>query len=437
MKAVAELTRAGRLADATAAIQRTLTGRGRDAQASCKPEATRAAPPSNATVSDQAFNAKADTNPVDSAETRPESNRPTADDIIDVIAREVPSHDAYVEAEVDIAVETEAEVEAVPVVDVPTDDVRQAPDAMPKAHLWPLGDGSFTDHVFEHDGTLARNYKLYLPPRTDEAQAHAPMALIVMLHGCTQNPDDFAAGTAMNVAAKHHGYVVLYPEQSRRANPQRCWNWFFKRHQQRDAGEPGMIAALTRYIVQEHNLDARRIYVAGLSAGGAMAAILGQTYPDIYAAIGVHSGLPAGAAADVPTALGAMKRGPTGARVDASPSSPAGPAPLHGAVPTIVIHGDADTVVHPSNGDHVVGSKVKIGLRQVTEPLATPAQRASTRSRWYDADGRLQHEQWRVHGGGHAWFGGHVAGTYTDPKGPNASDAMMQFFMQHKLMRVD
>ncbi len=313
-------------------------------------------------------------------------------------------------------------------IDVPSSEVPQAPEGRPTARSSLQEDDSFTDHAFEHDGTATRNYKLYVPARVDEAYAQAPMALIVMLHGCTQNPDDFATGTAMNAVAKRHGFVVLYPEQSRRANRQRCWNWFFKQHQQRDAGEPGLIAAMTRHIVQTHNLDARRVYVAGLSAGGAMAAILGGTYPDVYAAIGVHSGLPAGAADGVPSALQAMKVGSTPGVLH-----PPSATETKVAVPTIVFHGDADAVVNPVNGANIIPATDSPTLQRITDRPSSPGQRSSTRLRWVDALGRVQHEHWLVHGGGHAWFGGHAGGSYTDVQGPDASAAMVNFFLAHRL----
>ena len=162
-------------------------------------------------------------------------------------------------------------------------------------------------------GTARRDYKLYIPPGAGESR----LPLVVMLHGCTQDPDDFAKGTGMNDAALAQGFYVLYPAQSRRANAQRCWNWFKHSHQQRGRGEPAMLAAMTREVMAQHAIDPQRVYVAGLSAGGAMAAILGSAYPDLYAAVGVHSGLAAGAATDLPGALAAMRGGasaPTAAR---------------------------------------------------------------------------------------------------------------------------
>jgi poly(hydroxyalkanoate) depolymerase family esterase len=201
-------------------------------------------------------------------------------------------------------------------------------------------DGLFLDHRFTCD-VGAMHYKLFIP----SGLGHAP-PLIVMLHGCTQTPDDFARGTRMNALAQEHGYVVAYPAQAQSKNASKCWNWFRSQDQQRDRGEPAIIAALTRHLAKSHGLDERRLYVAGLSAGGAMAAVLGSTYPDVYAAIGVHSGLPVGAAHDLPSAFSAMKQGagiPPSVRIANMTR-----------VPTIVFHGDRDTTVDPCNGEAVI-----------------------------------------------------------------------------------
>jgi poly(hydroxyalkanoate) depolymerase family esterase len=226
-----------------------------------------------------------------------------------------------------------------------------------------------------------------------------------MLHGCKQNAEDFAAGTRMNELADEHGFVVAYPEQAFRANGSKCWNWFREVNQVRDSGEPSLIAGITREVIARHDIDPRRVYVAGLSAGGAMAAILGCTYPDLFAAIGVHSGLPFGAARDPASALAAM-RGRTP------------PAPLCGeSVPAIVFHGDADTTVHPSNGDRVSTAVVR------------SVQKGEERGRAYTRTLRKDgSEHWLVHGAGHAWSGGSLAGSFADPHGPDAGFEMLRFF---------
>jgi poly(hydroxyalkanoate) depolymerase family esterase len=285
------------------------------------------------------------------------------------------------------------------------------------------GDGEFRDHRFKCDAG-SMHYKLFVP-----AGAGPRAPLIVMLHGCTQSPDDFARGTRMNALAREHGYVVAYPAQSKSKNASKCWNWFRSGDQQRGQGEPAILAALTRYLVKAHDLDERRVYVAGLSAGGAMAAVLASTYPDVYAAIGVHSGLPFGVASDLPSAFAAMKQG-------AGKSS--GTSFKHlDPVPAIVFHGDRDTTVDPCNGAAVIEQCMGAaagndgqadGTRTTVERGSTPGGRRYTRTIFTSAEGRVVAEQWLVHGAGHAWFGGDVNGSYTDPAGPDASEQMLRFF---------
>lgn len=271
--------------------------------------------------------------------------------------------------------------------------------------------GSYADPSGERD------YKLYIPLAAGER----PLPLIVMLHGCTQSADDFAAGTAMNELARAHGFFVLYPEQSPRMNPQRCWNWFKHNHQGRDRGEPALIAGMTREAMAAHSVDASRIYVAGLSAGGAMAAIVGDAYPDLYAAVGVHSGLATGAAKDLPSAFGAMKSGP---RTVAGRAS---------GIPTIVFHGDADSTVHPGNGGHVIAASVhKEAEVEMQEGVAAGGRRYTRQLHRAAGSGEVIAEHWVVQGAPHAWSGGSVKGTYTDPAGPDASAEMVRFFFQHR-----
>ena len=269
-----------------------------------------------------------------------------------------------------------------------------------------------------------RPYKLYIP--TGYATSARPM--IVMLHGCTQTPDDFAAGTRMNALAEQSGCFVLYPAQTQAANRSRCWNWFKRGHQRRDKGEPAIIAGMTREVMRRYGIDARKVYVAGLSAGGAMAAVMGSTYPDLYAAIGIHSGLAVGSAHDVPSAFAAMRGMPPPAR------GVAGSGQAARAVPVIVFHGDRDKTVHPRNGEQVISECVDRNAAEGHNPSVergqVPGGHAYTRTIHTDASGRVIVEHWLVHGAGHAWSGGSVHGSYTDPLGPDAAREMLRFFYQ-------
>ena len=299
------------------------------------------------------------------------------------------------------------------------------------------GTGDFTRGMHTH-ATLTRGFKLYVPP----GQAGRSLPLVVMLHGCTQNPDDFAAGTGMNERAREQGFCVLYPEQSQDANPSRCWNWFKHNHQQRGRGEPALLASMTQMVIQKHGMDARRVFVAGLSAGGAMAAIVAGAYPEIFAAVGVHSGLPSGSASNVAEAMMVMKSGEAGISMPgkgpgfgaARTAAPQAHTPT--AVPTIVFHGDQDQTVHPRNGEKVIAA----ALGSATTPASTAGsarveQGVSARGRRYtraihqSAQGQVMAEHWVVHGAGHAWSGGDAKGSYTDAQGPDATREMLRFFL--------
>jgi len=251
----------------------------------------------------------------------------------------------------------------------------------------------------------SRSYSLYLPPK----HATRGMPLVVMLHGCKQDPEDFAAGTRMNRLADELGFAVVYPAQSGRANVSSCWNWFQPVHQRRE-GEPSLIAGITREVIERYGLDARRVYVAGLSAGGAMAAVMGNAYPELYAAMGIHSGLGYAAASDVASAFVAMQG--KGVRNTSTPG-----------IPMIVFHGDDDTTVHPSNGEHAIAGT----LEKMEKGRANG--RAFTRTVHWNAEGRAVLEHWLVHGAGHAWSGGSASGSFADPAGPDASREMLRFFL--------
>jgi poly(hydroxyalkanoate) depolymerase family esterase len=275
--------------------------------------------------------------------------------------------------------------------------------------------GTFTDQSFTNPAGT-RSYKLYVPSSYDGR----PAPLVVMLHGCTQDPDDFAVGTQMNVLAEEFGCLVVYPAQSMQANASRCWNWFNAIDQQRDQGEPSIIAGITREVMAQHAVDPAQVYVAGLSAGGAMATIMGTLYPELYAAVGVHSGLPFASAHDLPSALAAMK-GDFKRR----------PEPGH-AIPLIVFHGDRDTTVHPAAGEELIAHVRHVSKDVSVEPGSVPDGHAYTRTLHQREDGRVHAEHWVIHGAGHAWSGGSERGSYTDRRGPDASREMLRFFRTHK-----
>jgi poly(hydroxyalkanoate) depolymerase family esterase len=273
----------------------------------------------------------------------------------------------------------------------------------------------------------SRPYKLYVPSGYDGQS----VPLIVMLHGCTQSPDDFATGTRMNAAAEEHTCLVAYPGQTSSANMQKCWNWFSAADQQRDAGEPSLIAGITRQVMRDYPIDPRRVYIAGLSAGGAAAAIMGDAYPDLYAAIGVHSGLACGAAHDMPSAFAAMQ-GNGGRAPRNGHTGSAGLKPR--VVPAIVFHGDKDTTVNPTNADSVVAQSGQgASLRKRVEKGQVAGGLAYSRTLHADASGETVVEQWVIHGAGHAWSGGSPADSYTLPQGPDATGEMVRFFLEHPL----
>ena len=300
----------------------------------------------------------------------------------------------------------------------------------------PVG-GQFTAHTYtNHAGT--RHYKLYVP-RAYQGQA---VPLIVMLHGCTQTPDDFAAGTRMNMLAEAMTFLVAYPAQASAANRSMCWNWFEPADQQREHGEPALLAGITRQIMRDYHVADDRVYIAGLSAGGAMAVIMGTLYPDLYAAIGVHSGLAYGAAHDLRSAWAAMRHG--GANVDTQRDQRSPIPDVHdGIVPTIMFHGDRDTTVHPRNADQIRSQRLaqRKTREQNTSDHSAPYVRMCqgqvsnghryTCTTYDDGNGRTMLEQWTIHGGGHAWSGGSSQGSYTDPNGPDATAEMVRFFHEH------
>ena len=325
--------------------------------------------------------------------------------------------------------------------DAPVQEPRAEPVVAPADVSRPAA-GRFIADQFVYDGATYP-YRLYVPAlSTPENQTTTAMPLVVLLHGCTQNAADFAAGTAMNGLADTHGCMVLYPQQITSGNAQMCWNWFEPAHQAVGRGEPGMIAALTQHILTQPvghytagaTADPSRVYIAGLSAGGAMAAVVAARYPGLFAALGVHSGLASGAATSMMSAFKAMGTGAAGTGA--------------AALPTIVFHGTADGTVNPANGDSIAQAAVKAieavtghgipGLKLVAtqdRPVKGHGEKSASRTVYRDASGTPLVEQWSVAAGPHAWSGGDAAGSYTDPAGPSASEAMLSFFLQHSTTR--
>jgi poly(hydroxyalkanoate) depolymerase family esterase len=267
----------------------------------------------------------------------------------------------------------------------------------------------------------SRAYRLFIPSRYRDQ----PLPLVVMLHGCTQSPDDFAAGTRMNFLAEQQSCFVAYPAQPSQANQAKCWNWFRSADQQRGRGEPSLIAGITRQIMDDYLVDRKRVYVGGLSAGAAAAAIMGATYDDLFAAIGIHSGLACGVATDLPSALVAMRQGGPDHK---------GISSGRRCVPTIVFHGDRDTTVHPNNGGQILEQTARaMNPQKKVHRGQVPGGHAYTRTTLSDASGRGILEHWNIHGAGHAWSGGSPAGSYTDPRGPDATREILRFFLEHSL----
>ena len=288
------------------------------------------------------------------------------------------------------------------------------------ADMVPIG-ATFIEGTYSNSAG-SRAYRLFIPSRYDGQ----PLPLVVMLHGCTQSPEDFAAGTRMNFIAEEQTCFVVYPAQHSQANQAKCWNWFRTADQQRGRGEPSLIAGITRKIMRDYSVNPKRVYVGGLSAGAAAAAVMGATYSDLYAAIGVHSGLACGAAVDLPSAFLAMRQG---GQSDGTLSLRDGQP-----IPTIVFHGDSDVTVHPNNGDQILEQSANTtNTRRKVLRGRVAGGHAYTRTIHTDTSGRGIFEHWNIHGAGHAWSGGSPAGSYTDPRGPDAAREMLRFFLEHSL----
>lgn len=415
------LTRSGRLIEATALIQRAL-GRA-PARGGSSDRARGAAEPHEA-----ARRVVSNPPPFGEASTRSATDRTSRASTVESARRGVPDESGTIGRRLQPELARTAAPRHNRRVGAPARGLPSIPST-----------GQFIERSYTNPaGTRA--YKLYIPSGyTDTGQARP---LVVLLHGCSQSPADFAAGTRMNVLAEESQFLVAYPAQVVSANAAKCWNWFLPADQRRGKGEPSLIAGITQQIRGEYRIDPHRIYVAGLSAGGAMAAILGATYPDLFAAIGVHSGLAYGAAWDLPSALRAMKHGGPNPQLRGREKTP-GPGRINQVMPTIVFHGDRDTTVHHINADQVLTHTMTVQTDPKKQTVGADHPRvtvrrgqvsgghAFTQTTYRDARGRVVLERWLVHGAGHAWFGGSDRGSFTDPKGPDASREMVRFFLAH------
>jgi poly(hydroxyalkanoate) depolymerase family esterase len=283
-----------------------------------------------------------------------------------------------------------------------------------------LGAGELLDKTYGNDSG-ARQYTIYIPP---DCSNHG-LAVIVMLHGGTQAVLDYAAGTGMNRLADLHHFLVVYPEQDVRANPMRYWNWFRPQDQQPGIGEPALIAGITEQVIRDYDADPDRVFIVGFSSGAAMATVMAATYPHLYAAAGVHSGLPYGTAYDVPSAFALMRGESLQSRRGSGPR-----------IPLIVFHGDHDEIVNVVNASHIReqrlgidGPRTAVGDISVTHGQV-PGGHAFTQTTYSD-EVQVLLEQWIVHRAGHAWSGGTSGCSYTDPQGPDASAEMVRFFEEH------
>jgi poly(hydroxyalkanoate) depolymerase family esterase len=272
-----------------------------------------------------------------------------------------------------------------------------------------------------------RRYRLAVPAGLDPAR---PAPLLVMLHGCTQDPDDFAAGTRMDSLAADRGVIVVWPEQPAAAHPQKCWTWYDPAHQARGTGEPAILAAIAREVAARLPVDPTRVYVAGISAGGAMAVNVAASHPDLFAAVAAHSAVAYRAAGNAMEALAAMRDG----AADESALNAAAAAAFGAGIrrpPLLVIHGAADAVVNVENGRQLARQWAG-GARPASSARGESGGRAFSLDAYADASGAPVAELILVEGLGHAWSGGSSDGTYTDPAGPDASEHVLRFLLRHR-----
>jgi len=316
----------------------------------------------------------------------------------------------------------------------------------PAPTVGPAGErssGRFVDGTFTSDAGT-RRWKLWVPSGYDASRRHP---LVVMLHGCTQDPDDLARGTRVTEHADREVLLVLLPEQPESANPKKCWNWYDPAHQTRDAGEPALIAGMTRQAMAAWSVDTQRVYIAGISAGAAMASNVGISYPDLYAAVGLHSGIPYRAAQNVMQGVGAMANGAADTAALAKAAHEA-MGPRAREIPAIIVQGEADAIVRPVNATQTRDAWLAMNALARSDDAATPAGLERGRGLVSEAGGLAFRKECygkrtterecevmmlTVVGLGHAWSGGSKAGTFTDERGPDATLEMLRFLLAHPM----
>src|SRR6266446_3619088 len=414
------LTRAGRLTEATALLQRVLRDKtARDTTSDSIWEAANAPPGRVPHIVDVVAKTIEAANPRPSSRTGQAFGR--ADASLRAAGRAEGTARPHMPGALRSPLERAKQIGSAPGIGgVAHPSPAREPDVVPDG-------GQFVAGLYSNRAG-SRTYKLYVP----SGYCGQALPLVVMLHGCTQSPDDFAAGTRMNALAEEHTCLVAYPAQAASANASKCWNWFNPGHQQRGQGEPSLIAGITRQVKRDYSVDSRRVYIAGLSAGAAAAVIMGITYPDLYAAIGSHSGLACGAASDLHSAFAVMRQGEAVAVRRSGGASDGGG--YRRIVPTIVFHGDQDKTVPPRNGDQIIEqsrANMAANLQTRVQHGRIPGGHAYSRTLHAEASGQTVFEQWVIHGAGHAWSGGSRAGSYTDPRGPDAAQEMLRFFLEH------
>ncbi|CAN5216054.1 PHB depolymerase family esterase [soil metagenome] len=310
-----------------------------------------------------------------------------------------------------------------------------APASLQPPGLWSrfYQSASSTDH---RASPRRMEYWLYIPDGVKKDL----MPLVVMLHGCEQSASQFAQGTRMNQLAAKKGFAVLYPQQSRKENASRCWNWYDKTNQD-GGGEASMIVGVVQKVREKFPIDASRIYIGGMSAGAAMANIIALRHPQLIAAVGLHSGAVFGEAQSALGAIAVMQHGSRNANFGTLHAALGG-AGAQQKIPAILIHGERDFVVRSVNMAHA--AKQFRVLNQLSgesdEPVISEHPRVATASQSRNAyktfdyfDGRkLIVRVCEIAQLDHAWSGGDCSLRFNACEGPDASLMMWNFFALHR-----